>query len=104
MRTAKLFAYGQDQAVRLPREFRFEGSEVRIRRFGLGVILEPTTVDLDPWFDALDRVDEPFMPDGRSQPRTPVQDAPFELSALPSGIRSQLHPALASRQNATYIH
>jgi antitoxin VapB len=47
MKTAKLFAYGRDQAVRLPREFRFEGTEVRIRRFGLGVILEPTTVDLD---------------------------------------------------------
>jgi antitoxin VapB len=47
MTTAKLFAYGRDQAVRLPREFCFEGSEVRIRRFGLGVILEPAAIDLD---------------------------------------------------------
>jgi antitoxin VapB len=69
MKTAKLFAYGRDQAVRLPREFRFEGSEVRIRRFGLGVLLERATVDLDTWFDALDRFDEDFMPDGRNQPR-----------------------------------
>jgi antitoxin VapB len=74
MKTAKLFPYGRDQAVRLPREFRFEGSEVRIRRFGLGVILEPTTVDLDTWFDALGRFNEPFMPEGRNQPQTPVRE------------------------------
>ena len=76
MKTTKLFAYGQDQAVRLPREFRLEGSAVQIRRFGLGVILEPAAVDLDIWFDALDRVDEPFMPEGRNQPRAPARDAP----------------------------
>jgi antitoxin VapB len=31
-RTAKLFTTGRSQAVRLPREFRFEGSEVFVRR------------------------------------------------------------------------
>ena len=31
-RTAKLFTTGRSQAVRLPVEFRFEGSEVFIRR------------------------------------------------------------------------
>ena len=72
MKTAKLFAYGRDQAVRLPREIRFESSEVRIRRFDLGVFLEPAAVDLDPWFEALDRFDEPFMPEGRNQPRAPA--------------------------------
>ena len=77
MKTAKLFAYGRDQAVLLPSDFRFEGTEVRIRRFGLGVILEPTAVDLDPWFEALDRFDEPFMPEGRNQPQTPVRDPPL---------------------------
>jgi antitoxin VapB len=77
MKTAKLFAYGRGQAVRLPREFRFEGSEVRIRRFGLGVILEPATVSLDTWLDALDRFDEPFMPEGRNQPQPPVRVAPL---------------------------
>jgi antitoxin VapB len=76
MKTAKLFACGRDQAVRLPHEFRFEGREVRIRRFGLGVILEPATVDLDTWFEALDRFDEPVMPEGHNQPPTPVRDTP----------------------------
>jgi antitoxin VapB len=41
MRTAKLFRNGRSQAVRLPKEFRFEGEEVNIRRAGKRVILEP---------------------------------------------------------------
>ncbi len=39
--TAKLFRNGRSQAVRLPREFRFQGTAVRIRREGDKVILEP---------------------------------------------------------------
>lgn len=38
---AKLFAHGGSQAVRLPKAFRFEGSEVIVRREGEAVILEP---------------------------------------------------------------
>lgn len=38
---AKLFRHGGSQAVRLPKVFRFEGSEVSIRREGEAVILEP---------------------------------------------------------------
>ena len=45
MNTAKLFMNGRSQAVRLPREFRFEGSEVRIYREGRRVVLEPITKD-----------------------------------------------------------
>ena len=40
MATAKLFRNGRSQAVRLPREFRFEGTEVTIRREGKRVVLE----------------------------------------------------------------
>ena len=39
--TAKLFKNGRSQAVRLPKEFRFKGSEVKIRKEGNMVILEP---------------------------------------------------------------
>jgi antitoxin VapB len=38
---AKLFQHGGSQAVRLPKAFRFEGSEVTVRREGDRVILEP---------------------------------------------------------------
>ena len=41
MSTAKLFRNGRSQAVRLPKEFRFEGSEVSVRREGDAVVLEP---------------------------------------------------------------
>jgi hypothetical protein len=41
MATAKLFQNGRSQAVRLPKEFRFEGQALSIRREGEAVILEP---------------------------------------------------------------
>jgi antitoxin VapB len=49
--TAKLFRNGRSQAVRLPKEFRFEGDEVRIRKMGESVILEPIVraVKADEW-------------------------------------------------------
>ncbi len=41
MDTAKLFINGRSQAVRLPKEFRFEGDEVFIKRVGDAVVLLP---------------------------------------------------------------
>jgi antitoxin VapB len=73
--TAKLFRNGRSQAVRLPREFRFEGDRVRVRRAGRGVLVEPMFTDVDAWFAELDRLaTEPFMADGRQQPATPKRD------------------------------
>jgi antitoxin VapB len=70
--TAKLFINGRSQAVRLPKEFRFPGDKVRIRRQGDGVLLEPMIADTAEWFATLDRfADEPFMPEGRNQPKMP---------------------------------
>lgn len=42
---AKVFWSGRSQAVRLPKEYRFDGPEVRIRRRGDAVILEPIPTD-----------------------------------------------------------
>ena len=42
MKTAKVFKHGNSQAVRLPKEFRFAGEEVQIKRVGAGVLLLPT--------------------------------------------------------------
>lgn len=52
METAKVFWSGRSQAVRLPKAFRFEADEVRIRRHGDAVILEPVERDW-AWLDAL---------------------------------------------------
>ena len=46
MNTARVFQSGRSQAVRLPKEFRFAGTEVGVKHFGNGVLLLP--VD-DPW-------------------------------------------------------
>ena len=65
---AKLFRNGRSQAVRLPREFRFEGDQVGIRRVREGVLLEPLLPDAPGWFAELDRVhDGLFMKKGRKQ-------------------------------------
>ncbi|MBI1874247.1 MAG: AbrB/MazE/SpoVT family DNA-binding domain-containing protein [Acidobacteria bacterium] len=73
--TAKLFRNGRSQAVRLPREFRFEGDRVRVRRAGRGILVEPMFADVTDWFAELDRFGaEPLMADGRRQPRTPVRE------------------------------
>jgi antitoxin VapB len=52
MDTAKLFWSGRSQAVRLPKAFRMDGTEVRIRRHGAALILEPIARDWT-WLDAL---------------------------------------------------
>jgi antitoxin VapB len=39
--TTTLFTNGRSQAVRIPKELRFEGREVSIRRIGDGVLLMP---------------------------------------------------------------
>lgn len=73
--TAKLFKNGRSQAVRLPREFRFDGDRVRVRRAGRGVLVEPIVTDVAEWFAELDRLaSEPFMSEGRQQPPTPERD------------------------------
>ena len=78
MSYAKLFRNGRSQAVRLPREFRFPGERVRVRRVEGGVLLEPVVDDLAAWFAAMDELDGgPFMPEGRAQPPTPERDIDF---------------------------
>jgi antitoxin VapB len=74
---AKLFRNGRSQAVRLPRDFRFEGSQVRVRRLAEGVLLEPLIADAAEWFAELDRIREGhFLDKGRerNQPATPRRE------------------------------
>ena len=69
--TAKLFWSGRSQAVRLPRRYRMEGGEVRIRKQGAAVILEPIVSDWE-WLDAIVGEFSPdFFADGRGQPELP---------------------------------
>lgn len=68
MSTAKIFWSGRSQAVRLPKEFRFETDEVRIRRHGNAVILEPIADDW-AWLDHVaGEVDEDFAKAATERP------------------------------------
>lgn len=79
MDTAKIFWSGRSQAVRLPKNFRFDGEEVRIRRHGNAVILEPLTHDW-AWLDSLaDTLDNDFVQAVDEQPEP--QERP-ELNRL----------------------
>lgn len=75
MTSAKLFRNGQSQAVRLPKEFAFPGTEVFVRHVGNAVLLVPSA---DPWtgFEAsLGQFTEDFM-------RERVQPAVEERESL----------------------
>ncbi len=68
MKTAKIFKNGQSQAVRLPMEFRIDGSEVFIKKVGNYIVLIP--MQTNPWESLLNSVDQfsdDFMPN-RKQP------------------------------------
>lgn len=68
MDTAKIFWSGRSQAVRLPKDFRFDAEKVRIRKHGNAVILEPVTEDWT-WLDAVvGKLDEDFLSGAREQP------------------------------------
>ncbi len=67
MKTAKLFKNGESQAVRLPKEFRFAGEEVFIKRAGNAVVLFPKAKSWDVLLESLDRFPADFMQD-REQP------------------------------------
>ncbi|WP_217433584.1 AbrB/MazE/SpoVT family DNA-binding domain-containing protein [Caulobacter sp. S45] len=67
--TAKLFTHGGSQAVRLPKAFRFEGTEVSVRKEGDAVILEPMKVQQESWEAFWARIDA--LGDGEDFPDAP---------------------------------
>ena len=70
MNRAKLFTHGGSQAVRLPKEFRFAGTEVHVRRMGNEVVLSAQPpADLQAMLDALND----FEPGVRLERQQPVQ-------------------------------
>lgn len=74
--------HGRSQAVRLPKEFRFEGAEVRVSRVGSKVILEPLQkpkIDVDALWKKLDEMGaRDFLPDGLPDD-PPVEPEDFDI-------------------------
>jgi len=66
--TAKVFMSGRSQAVRLPKQYRFDGDEVLIKRVGDAVVLLPRTSTWEPLFRSLDEFEPGFRLE-RGQPK-----------------------------------
>lgn len=77
MKKAKLFKNGQSQAVRLPKEFRFQGEEVFIRRLGNAIVLLPEDHPWQPLLDSLGQFSDDFL-DDRRQPAHQKREGMFE--------------------------
>ena len=65
MTQARVFQSGNSQAVRLPKEFRFDIDQVEIFRRGDDVVLRPTRANAAAIFDVLSSLPADFMADGR---------------------------------------
>ncbi len=67
MMTAKVFENGRSQAVRLPKEYRFNDEEVAINKIGDIVILMPKDNKWSGFLNSLNLFSEDFMNDGRDK-------------------------------------
>ena len=65
MMTAKVFENGRSQAVRLPKECRFNTDEVAVNRIEYIVLLMPKTNKWTSFMQAIDMFSDDFMQDGR---------------------------------------
>lgn len=68
MTTTKVFQSGNSQAVRIPREFQFEVTEVEIERHGDEIVLRPLARNLSAAFAALSDMPEDYLSEGRQDP------------------------------------
>lgn len=74
VKTAKLFKNGQSQAVRLPRDFRFDDDYVFIKKEGKVVMLIPAKGSWQSLFNSLDKFSDDFLAE-RKQPPTQKREA-----------------------------
>jgi antitoxin VapB len=61
MDTAKLFKNGRSQAVRLPKEYRFSGDQVFIKRMGKSIVLMPEEGSWESLIESTGEFSEDFM-------------------------------------------
>ena len=77
MDTARIFQSGRSQAVRLPKAYRFDGTQVFIKKIGDAVVLMPYQGGWQTLFDSLDEFSEDFMA-SRGQPEQQLREDAFE--------------------------
>lgn len=67
MQSAKLFTNGRSQAVRLPKEYQFQGNDVLIQKIGNAVILLPHDKFWEVFLHGLNNFSNDFLKEGRNQ-------------------------------------
>ena len=82
MKTAKLFRHGGSQAVRLPKDFRFAGTEVLIEKHGDDVVLKPVPLPKLRSFVEIARYLAESFPGGEEFPEPPPRPKAHERSIL----------------------
>ena len=65
---AKVFTSGNSQAVRIPKEFHIDFSELCIKKIGSSIILTPKESNWENLERSLSEFSDDFMTEGRSQP------------------------------------
>ena len=83
MMTAKIFENGGSQAVRLPKEYRFDSNEVSVNKIGNIVLLSPK---LDKWesvLQAIDMFSEDYMADGRADQKVQEREELWDICLIP---------------------
>jgi antitoxin VapB len=78
MKTAEIFQHGGSQAVRLPKAFRFPGSEVLIEKHGEEVVLRPVTSARFESFSAIAKHLAENFPDVGEFPEPPSRPSEHE--------------------------
>ena len=73
MRRVKLFKNGQSQTVRLPKEFRFNGERIGIKKIGPAVVLSPLDNPWESLIEALERFSPDFLAE-RNQPPDQIRE------------------------------
>ena len=74
MMTAKIFENGRSQAVRLPKEYRFNTDEVAVNKIGEVVVLVPKTSKWNSFMQAIDMFSGDYFENGRSDVATQERD------------------------------
>lgn len=75
MLTAKVFENGRSQAVRLPKEYRFNETEIAINKIGNVLILMPKENKWSGFINSLNTFSDDFMSSGREQPTLQEREA-----------------------------
>ena len=73
MKKAKIFMNGQSQAVRLPKEFRFNEDEVSVQKYGDGILILPIAKSLFAFRSSIKSFSDDFMNE-RNQPEMQKRD------------------------------